>query len=309
MISDPLGQFFGSFSQDRSIRVYKCVSFKTSKTAKLSKVISRVVWHKKEILPSLNSDSQNSSSLGNSKIVEEISEPSEQEPQAEKKFLFIDSNKINAIFQRADWSPCGWFFLAPSGQLDIDKTEENLQGAHLFSRSDLKRPLLFYPSDQPIILARFSKALYSFKGLNQEVNSVFDLGYHLAFLLTSYSKISLYSTKSQSPLYSLENIHYAGLSDIAWHHSGRLFSVSSLDGFLTFCSVDKESIGNVIGTEESSNLIPNNVYLKLKHEAFVARKEGKNLVPQNNSFSKVNKVSFVRKIKPKISSKILVEDK
>ena len=42
VLADPLGDFIGSFAQDRSLRIYNYTKNKSSATAKISKVISRV---------------------------------------------------------------------------------------------------------------------------------------------------------------------------------------------------------------------------------------------------------------------------
>ena len=322
------------------------------------------------------------------KIEEEDSQkvkidPSEKQPknlpkQSAKQFLFKETQGVEGIFQRADWSPCGDFCLAPSASISIEGNGIKADGAYLFWREDFKKPILFYQTKEQVLLARFSSCLYHQKGGSferaKEVNrprrekielakikeekekfgpkivrkgpkvieikdsvevhemkenkssemclnngqnrtiieeeneqnldcegfktsSNFDLGYNLAFILGCYNSLDVYSTSSQSPLFRLENIHYAGISDIAWHPSGNNLCVSSMDGFITFCGLSSGVLGKTYSLSETSQILGQNVFLKAKLEGQQRKTMKNNNIPQPVKIIKINKALFTRKKK------------
>ena len=258
------------------------------------------------------------------------------------QFIFIDSNKHEGLFQRADWSPCGWFFLVPCCQLSkgLEDKKQNIYGSYMFSRTDFQKPIMFYPTGDKVIIAKFSTSMYENKMYNSENNleksnkiieeqpengldlehninqldieseenlkkinnenaySAFDLSYNLSFILATYSSVIVYTTKSCSPLFKLENIHYAGLSDITWHSSGFNFCVSSLDGFITFCSLKQDDLGRKLSNDEileNKDILNKNIQ---KRKEFIIRKNINNQMNSHSKFKVTNKVTFKRKEKP-----------
>ena len=316
MLSDPFAEYIGSFSHDRSLRLYKVQNFKTSKLAKISKVISKLSFEKKSketppnhiiieesnpISENINTTNQNTANTNlENKISTDISE-SENITQN----IFIDSNKLEGLFQRADWSPCGWFFLVPSAQFTTDSDKKNTSyGSYMYSRTDFQKPLIFYPTENQVIIAKFSPCLYEAKTQadpnkiieegKQHANSPFDLPFDLSFILATYSYILVYSTKQVSPLFKLDSIHYAGFSDISWHCSGYHFCVSSLDGFITFGSLKSQDLGNVIPHDtisQNPNIYNKNITKRIE---FLSNKNS-SAQHIESQFKITNKVTFTRK--------------
>ena len=310
-------------------------------------------------------------------------DPSEKQPnhppkQSAKQFLFKETQGVEGIFQRADWSPCGDFFIAPSASISIEGNGIKADGAYLFWREDFKKPILFYQTKEQVLLARFSSCIYQQKGgsferakevnrprrekielakikeekekfgpkivrkgpkvieikdseevleIKQQKNSEmclnngqsgaiieeeneteldcegfktssnFDLGYNLAFILGCYNSLDVYSTSSQSPLFRLENIHYAGISDIAWHPSGNNLCVSSMDGFITFCGFSSGVLGKTYSLSETSQILGQNAFLKAKLEGQQRKMTKNRNIPQPAKIIKINKALFTRKKK------------
>ena len=346
MLSDPFAEFCGSFSHDRSLRLYSVQNFKTSKLAKMAKVISKFSLGKRTIQkeekpnklqieePPKTLFSENINITNKSSIKKDSVKSSPVKSQTINQFIFIDSNKQEGLFQRANWSPCGWFFLAPCCQLSkgFEDKKQNFYGSYMFSRTDFQKPVMFYPTGDKVIIAKFSNCLYErikienlkksesnkiMEELNEETNklelesdekkhdsevdSPFDLSYNLSFILATYSSILVYTTKSVSPLFKLENIHYAGISDITWHSSGFNFCVSSLDGFITFCSLKQEDLGRKLTNQE---MIQNedvlNKNLKKREEFLFSKKAENNPMNSHSRFKVTNKVTFSRKAKPAV---------
>lgn len=364
VLSDPFGQYVASFSHDRSLRLYEVQKFKTSKLAKMSKVISKLVFRPKQCKApreqSCESNKSNSNEEGinliseNKNIQNQITKDNQPKLETPSKVplktqhMFVDSNKQEGLFQRGHWSPCGWFFLAPSGQFNAEGSDKKqlIFGSYMFSRTDFQVPLMFYPTDAQVVLARFSPVLYHrdhadlasnvktvedgpdriveekpeikssldnvlngnspvtengaeiIESNKNESRSPFDLPYNLSFILATYSSVMVYSTKSVSPLFRLENIHYAGLSDITWHHSGFHFCVSSLDGFITFGSLKSADLGSGISGNElwnDSNVLNNN--FAKRRDYLMNQKNHKQAIHSQSKFVISQKVTFTRREK------------
>ena len=334
VLSDPFDELFGSFSHDRTLRMYKIPESKALKNAKISKIISKMATTRRSKkanqismeFPNCDESvstpiiSENKNACNQAPLESKSPNDKDSKPSYQNQQFFTDSNKMEGLFQRADWSTCGWFFLTPCSQLsqELNGSKIKLNGAYLFSRSDLSTPIMFYPTEKQVIISKFSSRLYKKESINPSIEpasdnpnkiqeerdeqndseSPFDLPYNLSFVLGTYSGIMVYSTKSVSPLFKLEHTHYAGLSDIAWHPSGLNFCVSSLDGFITFCTIKESYFGSPMNSIELIGN-PDILNLNLKRIDEFGKSKSNHLegLKSRTNFCVSKKVTFIRKKK------------
>ncbi len=51
------------------------------------------------------------------------------------------------------------------------------------------------------------------------------------------------------PVCSIKNLHYADLTDATWSPDGRVLSVSSMDGYVSFISFEEGFFGSNVSPE------------------------------------------------------------
>lgn len=111
--------------------------------------------------------------------------------------------------------------------------------AYVFATSGPKfdRPLsiLPIPNDQEVIAISVCPSLFP--------STSADVPYRMLFALITKTSVLFYDHLSQEPFAYARRIHLLSLTDGCWSHDGRLFIVSSEDGYLTFVTFTDQCLG------------------------------------------------------------------
>ena len=100
---------------------------------------------------------------------------------------------------------------------------------------------------KPAILVRFCPRLFKRKA---DDFNMFNLPYHMVWAVATAEKIMVYSSRSQSPLIILSNIHFGCLTSLTWFGCYTL-AISSMDGYISFGFFTADELGEEL--EEDSN--------------------------------------------------------
>ena len=205
---------------------------------------------------------------------------------------------------------------APSG---VVETEDSSKVAHctwVYSRVDLARPVLCLPTkDKYTTAVRFSPQLYTLRmpkktaikpGDEQPwvaAKSLFALPYRQVYAVATQNAIMFYDTQQVAPFGRVSNVHYTGLTDLAWSPCGNILLASSSDGYCSIVSFAPGEIGELY-TEETSaeKTVESTKALISDEKAKVANEELTNVVKENKSNAK--RLQFITLSSPKANKKI-----
>ncbi|KAF7634831.1 hypothetical protein Mgra_00005724 [Meloidogyne graminicola] len=166
-------------------------------------------------------------------------------------YKIFHDDQLHAFQRGIEFSPCGSVIFAPAAQLEVGTN--NIYGTLIFFRNDLKfcRPNALFPSSKPTIQVKCSPLIYK---LDEEIKTNFlGLPHRLIFAVLCWDSILLYNSQNETPFAYLANLHYDGLTSIAWTPDGRFLIVSSLEGFISFICMDTKKMGIPIEEKEEVN--------------------------------------------------------
>ena len=64
----------------------------------------------------------------------------------------------------------------------------------------------------------------------------------MVFAVATLDTVVIYNTLEEQPKYLISKTHFATLSDMSWHNQTTL-AISSMDGYITFCSFEDGELG------------------------------------------------------------------
>jgi len=192
------------------------------------------------------------------KEVEDEKEGAEKKKKREDQSvrLFHDDT-FKGFFRRLCWSNDGELLVVPSGVVETDEEKNFTHCSWVFTRLNLAKPVLCLPTkDKYTIAVKFhpkrfslrqpSKKLPSSKPEDPEwvkAGSLFALPYRLIYAVATQNAIMFYDTQQATPFGRVSNIHYTGLTDLAWSPCGNILVVSSSDGFCSVVTFEPGELG------------------------------------------------------------------
>jgi len=195
------------------------------------------------------------------KEVEDEKESAEKKKKREDQSvrLFHDDT-FKGFFRRLSWSNDGELLVVPSGVVETDEEKTFTHCSWVFTRLNLAKPVLCLPTkDKYTIAVKFhpksfslrqpSKKLPSSKPEDPEwvkAGSLFALPYRLIYAVATQNAIMFYDTQQATPFGRVSNIHYTGLTDLAWSPCGNILVVSSSDGFCSVVTFEPGELGEEI---------------------------------------------------------------
>jgi len=195
------------------------------------------------------------------KEVEDEKESAEKKKKREDQSvrLFHDDT-FKGFFRRLSWSNDGELLVVPSGVVETDEEKNFTHCSWVFTRLNLAKPVLCLPTkDKYTIAVKFhpksfslrqpSKKLPSSKPEDPEwvkAGSLFALPYRLIYAVATQNAIMFYDTQQATPFGRVSNIHYTGLTDLAWSPCGNILVVSSSDGFCSVVTFEPGELGEEI---------------------------------------------------------------
>ncbi|XP_010013141.1 PREDICTED: chromatin assembly factor 1 subunit B [Nestor notabilis] len=209
---DPLGQYITTLSCDRVLRVYN------TQTKRVAFNITKIV------------------------------SGSGAEGEARSYRMFHDDS-MKSFFRRLSFTPDGSYLLTPAGCVESGENVTNT--TYVFSRNNLKRPVGHLPCPGKATLAVRCCPVYfelrrAFNKDEIGQNSspaLFNLPYRLVFAVASEDSVLFYDTEQSFPFGYVSNIHYHTLSDISWSSDGAFLAISSMDGYCSFVTFEKDELG------------------------------------------------------------------
>merc|ERR1712240_338472 len=238
-----------TLGSDRNCRSYNACNKKMiSKTYKSVLNLKDDSVQKKKIDVKA-SDSSDTSKPSDIKTVEkeEKKEDSKEAIKAKELRLFHDDT-FKGFFRRLCWSNDGELLVVPSGVVETDEEKNFTHCSWVFTRLNLAKPVLCLPTkDKYTIAVKFHPKTFSLRQPSKKLSSTKNedpawvkagslsaLPYRLIYAVATQNAIMFYDTQQATPFGRVSNIHYTGLTDLAWSPCGNILVVSSSDGF---CSV------------------------------------------------------------------------
>ncbi len=177
------------------------------------------------------------------------------------KNLFADYT-VPSFFRRLAFSPDGNLIIAPTGIFrnmslpespqpspDLEASLKAIKGnfcTHVFSRWNIASPILSLAGlDEPSVAVRFSPVLYELVSspAESEPRSLIPGDYRAVFAVITLRSLFVYDTQHPYPLAKIGGFHLACINDATWSADGRLLTVCSSDGYLSFVRFAKGSLG------------------------------------------------------------------
>ena len=207
-------------------------------------------------------------------INEDENESSKTKASASKsKNLYADST-VPSFFRRPCFSPDGNLLITPTGihrsmpHPKDDKSNDGLNEnaaiknpalsnsfcTHIYSRDHLVSPIISLVGlEDPSVSVRCSPILYKLiklDGEDKNPSSLIKGDYRMLFAVVTISAVYIYDTQHSHPLARLGGLHLACINDVAWSCDGNMLVVCSSDGYLSFITFAKNSLGEELDPAE-----------------------------------------------------------
>lgn len=153
--------------------------------------------------------------------------------------------KLASFFRRPSWAPDGSFLLVPSGLVKSGQDGETKSSNAVFGLSRQRMTQIMAVMPQPKSSICISFCPVKFKG-GGEKDSKFCLDYKLVYAVALERATVIYDTDHDSPIGMVANLHYAGLTDLAWSYDGRFLIITSIDGFCSVIRFENGELGESI---------------------------------------------------------------
>ena len=159
---------------------------------------------------------------------------------------------------------------APSGVLETEDSNKMSHCTWVYTRVNMSKPVLCLPTkDKYTSAVRFSPQFFKLRpvktGLKQQqtpsepdkpwlaARSLFALPYRMVYAVATQNAIMFYDTQQVAPFGRVSNVHYAGLTDLAWSPCGSILFASSSDGYCSIVSFAPGEIGEKYIDEKTSS--------------------------------------------------------
>lgn len=172
--------------------------------------------------------------------------------------LFADSF-VPSFFRRVACSPDGALVIAPTGIHRPPNAPKLAPGAkadpaqagtgnsyctHVFSRDNLASPCVSLVGlEEPSIAVRC--CLRPYKLIPHGGESMIPGEYRFVFAVVTLGCVFIYDTQHTHPLAKFAGLHYAPINDAAWSEDGRVLTVCSSDGYLSFFRFEQGALGKL----------------------------------------------------------------
>ena len=162
------------------------------------------------------------------------------------------------VYRRVVCSPDGALVIAPTGihrppnapkvTASGTKTDPTPPGTgnsyctHVFARDNLASPCVSLVGlEEPSIAVRC--CLRPYKLIPHGGESMIPGAYRFVFAVVTLSSVFVYDTQHTHPLAKFAGLHYAPINDAAWSEDGRVLTVCSSDGYLSFFRFEPGALG------------------------------------------------------------------
>jgi hypothetical protein len=136
---------------------------------------------------------------------------------------------------------------------------------HIFSRYDLTTPVMSLTGlEEPSVAVRCSPVLYKLVATPEDATQETDASsgqsyqgkamipgdYRVVFAVITTSAVLVYDTQHPYPLARVGGLHLAPINDATWSKDGRLLTICSSDGYVTFIRFAKGALGVPLEAEK-----------------------------------------------------------
>lgn len=84
---------------------------------------------------------------------------------------------------------------------------------------------------------------------------IYKNSYRFIYAVATTDTVLIYDTEHNYPLCYLKDLHYAQLTDIAWHPNGNILMVSSSDGYCSMIQFEENELGELLPFNSILNII------------------------------------------------------
>ena len=207
--------------------------------------------------------------------------------------------------------------------LETDDSNKMAHCTWVYTRVDMSKPVLCLPTkDKYTTAVRFSPKLFKLRpvksGGKQQIpvdadkpwlaaKSLFALPYRMVYAVATQNAIMFYDTQQVAPFGRVSNVHYTGLTDLAWSPCGNILLASSSDGYCSIVSFAPGELGQLYSEEAASSDsklasdVKEGAQESIKKNGKSSKSEQINTVKENKSNAK--RLQFVTLSSPKANKK------
>jgi len=267
---DPLGVYLCSMGSDRSIRVF-CATRGERRNKQAQEENGGGVMHCVKCIRYLEREepavAEPAKLPEDAAIVETAVIAAAPKKKERRRNLFVDEITMESFFRRLTWTVDGAYLIAPAGLWtdessttdeanNDDDTSSTSFATFLFARHCWEKPRFVLAGlKKPSVAVRANPILFSLPHpippttTSSHPSNFKVLPYRTIFAVLTSDTIYIYdtytSTLTGKPLAIAHGLHYAGLTDGSWSSDGRVLSVCSSDGYVSFVKFEEGELGEV----------------------------------------------------------------
>jgi hypothetical protein len=180
-----------------------------------------------------------------------VPENQEKGGGAGRQFRMWIDESLSFFFRRLTFSPDGNLLVVPAGRYENGDKATNM--TYIFTKSNLAKPAVCLPCpEKATVVVKFCPKLFKLRGgdASEHHKSLFSLPYRMVYAVASLDAVLLYDTQQTTPFAYLSNIHYSGITDLAWSEDGLVLVITSSDAYCSIVTFEPGELGVVIATED-----------------------------------------------------------
>lgn len=273
---DPLNEYLVTEGNDRSCRVYALSGFDPVSRVSAKKVANKCVCVqtiKTREFPQQQAPESTAAAAMAPKAAEPQTQDAEPktpsasattpavvaEPAAAPKHRMFLDDTCPAFARRLTWTPDGSYLLAPTGTFRATESAAAVHTVYAFARGNLSAPTLHLPGQEKASLGvRCSPVLYELRDGGRR--NFFQTPQRSIFAVITLNTVVIYDTQQPQPVCTLKDLHYADLTDASWSSDGRVLSISSMDGYLSFIQFADGFFGVPVARAGASSVLRLSLY-------------------------------------------------
>lgn len=215
-----------------------------------------------------NNNSTTATTTSSSTTTSTTSTPISSNPLIIKqhKYKCFYDDALASYFRRLTFTPDGCILLVPSSIYKSSEDSTEIASSLVFIKDNYNEPQFVLPTldNRPSVVVKcFSKPYKLTNKYNPNTESICNLyhakyflyilfiilyknSYRFIYAVATTDTVLIYDTEHNYPLCYLKDLHYAQLTDIAWHPNGNILMVSSSDGYCSMIQFEENELGELL---------------------------------------------------------------
>lgn len=270
---DPLNEYVGTQSADRSVKLYRIKQPKPQKDKEVAPSMVKLSTKGQVVIKMIPLSGPGDAVGAASTDIDAMDVMPDGPPVPAKGQNLFASATESCFFRRPAFSPDGALLVTPMGLFKTSAANPLVAGidppspsycTHVFSRASFFQPnaisgntvMPIYSltgKEEPSVAVRFNPRLFTnmvSPAADAEDSSVLRGKYRMVFAAVTTSSVFIYDTQHHYPIVTVSGIHYATINDATWSADGSLLIVCSSDGYVTFIKFPSGELGDLLPDDQ-----------------------------------------------------------